>query len=154
MGSSVLTILFAYNLYGKALADDTLDLHLHDTFFVISRWMVLIPLFLLVTFMVFYVKTRIWETSSNTSHILLIISGLALGISITLIIKALSIYGIVGFTTYPPLTALGRTEISPPSMDSFSIILVNSLTAIQILILGITIYSAFQFGMKKQEQGN
>ena len=152
LAAAVLTIMIAYNRFGKSITDDTLDLHLHDTFFVISRWMVLIPLFLLVTFLVFFIKTQISKTSTDFSYIVFILSGLALGISITLIIKTLSISGIVGFTTYPPLTALGITEISPPNMDSFSIFLINSLTAIQIIILGITIYSAFQFGIKKHKQ--
>ncbi len=73
--SLVATILIAYFLFNWSLGNSTIDIHLHDTYIVFgSAWMVLLPLFLFLTFLVFFVKELPKKSSRKIPNSFLIAS--------------------------------------------------------------------------------
>ncbi len=93
--SLALTVLLALFLFGKTFLSGDLDLHLHDTYFIILRWLILTPLFLLVTLMIYFIKEFRKSFSRTFPSWLLVITGLTLVILLTFLIKSFSQFFVV-----------------------------------------------------------
>jgi heme/copper-type cytochrome/quinol oxidase subunit 1 len=147
--SLVLTSLLAIFLFGNSFLKGDLDLHLHDTYFVVSKWLVLTPLFLFATFLLYLIKTRFKKFNSPFSYWAIILSGMTLTVFLTIIIKTLSQFSTGGWTLYPPLSGLGPDRISELKPDPLSTLLANFLTVVQLIVIIITLITAYRWGTKK-----
>jgi len=147
-----LTILLAAFLFGWAFLKGDLDIHLHDTYFVFSSWLILTPLFLLVTFVLYFIKEKRKSFSRTLPNWLTIISGLTLVLTLTLLIKQFSEFANVltgGWTIYPPLSALKDPE---PELTKNPLVTIisNFLAVVQFIVLTMLIYVAFRCGTQKR----
>lgn len=152
--SLVLTTFLALFFFGQSFLNGDLDLHLHDTYFVISKWLVLTPLLLTVTFLLYLIKTRFKKLKTIFSYWVIVISGLTLIVSLTIIIKIVSQFATGGWTLYPPLSALGPDKISELKPDPLSTLIANSLTIVQFVVLVITLVISYRLGTRRQTQNN
>ena len=146
--SLVIALIFSLIIF----ANNGLDIHFHDTYFVLSPLTSLLPLFFLVTFCLYLIKTRFKKFKTNFSYWVLIGSGFFLTISLTFLIKIFSGFGSGDWTIYPPLSSLGTNNISQLDPNQLPHLISNFLILIQIVVLLITLIVAFRFGRRKQIQ--
>ena len=85
-----LTLLLSLFLFGKNFLSDTVDIHLHDTYFVIAPFHILLPIFFLVTFILYFIKEFHNSYRRTLPNWILIIVGLTLVIALTFVIKTFS----------------------------------------------------------------
>jgi len=143
-----LTILLISFLLGWSFPSETIDIHLHDTMFVISRWHILTLLFFLVTFIVYFIKESRKSFRQDLPNCLLIAIGLTLVILLTSLIQAFSQFSIGSWTLNPSLSALDQE--SEMSHDAVTKFIKNFLTIMQIAIIVILLFVAYRWGQKKE----
>ena len=147
------TLLLALLLLGRNFLSDTIDVHLHDTYFVIAPFHVLSAAFFLVTFIIYFVKEFRNSFRRIIANWILIMIGLTLVIALTYLIETFSHIFTVGWTSYPPLSALPETD-SGLSPDPVARFIIYFLTAIQILVLTMLLIAAFRWGKQKGSEKN
>ncbi len=125
----------------------TLDLHLHDTYFVFTAASIIIPLFLLVTFVLFFFKEIRLKFSRTLPNIIMISAGLLL---VTLFAYANKEFIKMGisprWTSYPPFSEVNANTYGPAILDQATILLTNSITVIQIVVTASLLYVTFCWG--------
>ncbi len=146
-----LTVLIASIFFGWSLLKGNLDLHLHDTYIVISGWIVLTPLFVLLTFTIYFIKEFRKSFGRTLSNWILIVIGLTIIISLTFLIQFISQLLITG-TLYPPLSALSQDKV--PVAKEIPVIgfVTNLLTIIQAVVLGMLLFVAYRWGAHKTKK--
>lgn len=138
------TTLLASALFGWPFVKGDNDLHLHDTYFVISRWIILIPFFLFVTFLIYFIKELRKSFSRIFSNYLLVITGLALIVLLTILIQSFAQFTLGGWTPYPPLSALEvENNIPEITEDTTTKFITGFLTIVQAVVLIMLTYFVY-----------
>ena len=106
------------------------------------------PFFLLVTFLIYFIKEFRTSFRGNLANTLLVIVGSTLIVSITILTRAISQSFITGWTIYPPLSALGPSD-PVVAHDPATKAILNILIIVQILILLMLLIVAYSWGSKK-----
>ena len=147
-----LTLLFSLFLFGKNFLSDTVDIHLHDTYFVIAPFHILLPIFFLVTFIVYFIKEFRNSFRRTLSNWILIIVGLTIVIALTFLIKTFSQIFTGGWTLYPPLSALGPDKVPELTQHPVTKVVTSFFTIIQFLVLTMLLFVAFRWGTQKAKE--
>jgi heme/copper-type cytochrome/quinol oxidase subunit 1 len=149
LGSTLLLGLF---FLGRHFLTGTLDIHVQDTYFVIPHLHILLPMFFLVTFIVYFTSGFRNSFKRTLSNWLLIVTGLILIISLTFLIEMFSQFFIGGWTLYPPLSALGPDkgpELPPDPGIKFITIL---LSIVQVAVIFMLLFATYRWGKQKSEK--
>ena len=149
--SLVLTILLSFLLFGQTFLTGDLDLHLHDTYFEISRWLVFIPLYLMLTFGIYFIKGIWLKLNTTFANWIIVVTGLTLIISLTVLIKTFSQFSVSDWTLYPPLSSLGPDKVSELKPVPQMTIIANFLTLIQIIISAMLLFAVYRWGKQKRD---
>jgi hypothetical protein len=147
--SLVLSVILAFMIFGKMLFSGITDLHFHDTYFVLAGVHALPPVFLVVTFAVYVVKVFRDAFKQVLANWILVLTGVAAIIMFAFFIKWLSMIFTGGWTSYPPLSALGDTQLSQPTLDTGAGLMITCLSVIQFAILVILLYATYRWGKSK-----
>ena len=147
--SLVLTLLISLFLFGRRFLSDTIDIHLHDTYFVIAPFDILPQIIFLVTFILYFLRGFRNSFQQTLPNWMLLIFGLALVISLTFLIQTFSQFFTGGFTIYPPLSALGPDKIPELTQDPAAKFITSFLTVIQIVILLALLFYVYRWGKQK-----
>jgi len=134
---------------------NTLDLHLHDTYFVFSAASIIVPLFLLLTFAFYFIKEIRNRFSRMFPNIILIAAGMLLVILLVFVNKEILLLGSSsgGWTMYPPLSGLPpQVEPGRVEMDPLISVITNAFTVLQVLVTGALLYAAFHWGRHTQSR--
>ncbi|MEO6456507.1 MAG: hypothetical protein ABIN97_20695 [Ginsengibacter sp.] len=150
--SLAITILFASFLFGWSFLRSDVNIHLHDTYFVISRWLILPLIFFLLVFIVYFIKEFRKSFSSTLANRVLTATGLILIVLLTFLIQSFSQSLIGGWTLYPPLSVLGPDSISQMTQNPVTKVITNSLIVIQILVLVMLLFAAYQWGAHRRKE--
>lgn len=148
--STGLAFLLALLLFGRNFFSDTTDIHLHDTYFVINPFHILLPTSLLMTFIVYFIKEFRNSFRRTLPNLILIITGLILVIALTFLIKTFSQVLTGGWTLYPPLSALGPDKVSELTQDPVAKFVTNFFTVIQFIVLIMLLFAAYRWGKQRQ----
>ncbi len=148
--SLVFTFLFSLLLFGGTFLSGDLDLHFHDTYFVMSRGLILTPIFLFVFFLLYLIKEKRKSFSWALLNWLIIISGLSLIIMLTILIQAFSQI-FTGWTLYPPLSDLGNSKGPEFTTNHIAKFIANFLIVVQLVVLTLLLYFAYCWGGTKNE---
>jgi hypothetical protein len=141
-------LLIARFLFGWRI-NDTVDLHLHDTYFVFSSETVIIPFFLFLNFLVFCFKEARRLFSQTIPNIIMFVSGLLLIAYMTNLGKDLIMAQTsFGWTAYPPPSAV--TDLFPVQKEAHPIVRVfaNVIIVFQLVIIFVLICVSFQWGTR------
>jgi heme/copper-type cytochrome/quinol oxidase subunit 1 len=147
-----LTLLLSLFLFGKNFLSDTVDIHLHDTYFVVAPFHILLPIFFLVTFIVFFIKEFRNSYRRTLPNWILVIIGLTLVIALTFLVKTFSQFFTGGWTLYPPLSALGPDKVPELTQDPATKFITNFFTVVQVIVLAMLLFVAFRWGTQKRNE--
>ncbi len=152
MMSFLATLIFAGILF-RMNFKHTIDVHLHDTYFVFSKLSLMMAFFLVVSFVVFMIKEKRNSFSETFPNWIILIVGCVLVFDIGLLITQISPYAKVivsGYTIYPPLSGLPGGEPLPAFTENIaSKVLTNSLILFQSLVILLLLYFTYKWGKRK-----
>lgn len=149
------TVIIAALLFGKVFFSGTLDIHLHDTYFVMQSWLLLMPIFLLLTFGTYFIREKQKSFVRPFNNGLLAIVGIALIVLLTFVIQNVSQFLTVGSTIHSPQSTLGiANNISNPTVSTFTQspaakIVSSFLIIVQCTVLVLFSYFLFHWGAKQ-----
>lgn len=150
-----LTILLALSFFGRTFLAGKLDIHLRDTYFVVSPMKILLPMFLLVTFIIYFLKELRNSFRITLSNWILAVLGFTLIIALAFLVKNFAQDFTGGWTVYPPLSALGPGKDRELTQQyPISEVIANFLMAIQIGILIMLLFVTYRWGIQKRKVAN
>jgi heme/copper-type cytochrome/quinol oxidase subunit 1 len=126
---------------GWEIPSQLIDIHLFDTYILIPAEYVVIALFLLLSFILFFAKEWRKGFSGDLSNCIIIISGLAWVLILSILIFQLPL--LYGMTFYPPLSELeGQTGHETHAMKYI-------LLAIQFLFISALLFVMYKWGKSR-----
>jgi len=144
-----LTTGLAFFLFGRHFLRGTVDIHLHDTFVVMAVLHILLPMFLLITFFIYFFKELGNSFNQALPNQILLSTGLILIMALTLLIKVFWQFSTGGWTLYPPLSALRPNEVPKLAQMPVTKVIANFLTVVQLLILAMLLFFVYHWGKRK-----
>ena len=147
--SWTVTFLVFLLFIGSPFADDTVDLHLYDTMFVIPRLHIFVTIFFVLSFIIYLVKETRNSFRKPIANSVLIILGITLVVLFSMALKIVSLFSNDGWTLYPPLSALGADEAIEIPDDKLSKYLGNFLTLLQVLVILVLLFVSYRCGKEK-----
>ena len=146
-----LAILLIFFIFHWTFPSETIDIHLHDTVFVIYRWHILTPIFFLITFIIYVLKEYRKSFKRPLPNSLLILIGITLVILITLLIQIFSQFLTGDWTLYPPLSALGSSESPEMTENPATKFITTFLTVVQIMVIALMLFVAYRWGKRTEK---
>jgi len=144
--SAILAFVLTGLLFGWSSINNTVDLHLSDTYFVFPAWSILTPLLLLVIFILYFIKEKRKSFSRNAPGWILIISGVLLIISLAILTNQLSKgIGMMGFST--AADSGPRFIVNP-----IATLVVNLMLVLEFISLILVLYVVYRFAIQKKHQ--
>ena len=133
-------------------ARGTLDLQMHDTYIVFSAATIIAPIFLLVTFLLYFIKENRKRFSRKVPNVILLMAGLGLIPALSFVNNTLILLGTnYGWTAYPPLSMLPESGPEGAELNLFTAVLTNVLIGLQILVTVALLYVVFHWGRGVKE---
>ena len=145
------TVLITIFVFGWTFLSNHFDISLHETYFTISSWKIVLPLYVFFAFIIYVVKEIRHQFSRRASNIIILIAGSILILLIATINKQVIISEMIYFgdaTVYPPLSAMSEAQMKKAISPAVHVVS-NSLTMIQFLVTLCLLYVAFKMGMNK-----
>ena len=144
----IVTILICRFVFLWDFSRDTLGLQLHDSYFVISAVSIIVPLFLLITFILYFIREIRTSFSRTLPNIILFVTGLLLIVMLAFLNKQFIRLGTTmgGWTIYPPLSALPEVQHRGSILNPAASVVTNTLTVLQMVVTIALLYSAFRWG--------
>lgn len=150
IGTIVLILILNFIFFGSDAfsADTTIDLNIHDTYFVIANMYFVLPLSIFLIFGIYLVRTLRSNFENLTVNIILIISItlLILVITTTNSIISVLIQQNAGWTINPPLSA-GVVDHDIEPNENYLGVLKNATYGTQILLLILLTFCGFKTGL-------
>ncbi len=154
IASFALALFLVYLLFGSKVLNNAFDLHIHDTYFVLSSWIAIIILFIITLFAIFFLKEFRYKHKRVLPNFIILLSGLLLAI---LLLYGIRILGSLdtdyaqrislptsSTSTLNESTVVEHNQLSP-TLNSLNSI----LSAVQIIIILILLYVSYRWGQKK-----
>ncbi|NHA06567.1 hypothetical protein G7092_22350 [Mucilaginibacter sp. HC2] len=151
------TRLFVPFLAGSWEGNASLDINLHDTYFVIDWSVIIIPVFLMLTTIIYLVKESFYCYKRRLQNLILIIANFLFLLIIYPLSALLNMIPKPDWTIYPPLSALPNGVISTADKGENILYFIKQITPaliiIFMLILVITaILTGKNWNLNKNEQ--
>ena len=144
--------LICYLLFDWDARGAIVDPQRSDTYFVISTATIVPPIFLLVTFVLYFIKEISNRFSKTVPNTILLITGLLLIILLAFVNKSIIVLGTnYGWTAYPPLSMVPELGSEGPELNPFAAVLTNVLTVLQIMVTVALLYAVFHWGRGVKE---
>ncbi len=128
------TRLFVPFLAGSWEGNASLDINLHDTYFVIDWSVIIIPVFLMLTTIIYLVKESFYRYKRRRQNLILIIANFLFLLIIYPLSALLNMIPKPGWTIYPPLSALPNGVISTADKGENILYFIKQATPIVIII--------------------
>ena len=148
----IVAAFICYFLFDWDARGAIVDPQRSDTYFVISTGTIVPPVFLLVTFVLYFIKEIRKRFSKTVPNSILLITGLLLIIVLAFANKSLIVLGTnYGWTAYPPLSMVPELGPEVAELNPFAAGLANALTVLQILVTLALLYVVFHWGKGVKE---
>lgn len=142
------TVLIAIFVFGWTFLGSHFDIRLHETYFTISSWKIVLPLFVFFAFFIFLVKEIKHQFSRKASNIIMLVAGSILILLIATINKQVIVSEMVyfgGSSVFPSLSAMNEVQMEKAVSPAMHVVS-NSLTVIQFLVTISMLYVAYKMG--------
>jgi hypothetical protein len=142
------TVLVTIFVFGWTFLSNQFDIRLHETYFTISSWKIVLPLFVFFAFFIFLVKEIRHQFSRKASNIVMLVAGSILILLIATINKQVIISEMVYFGdsgVFPPLSAMSEARMKKAISPAIHVVS-NSLTVIQFIVTLSLLYVAYKMG--------
>ena len=142
------TVLIAIFVFGWTFLGNHFDIRLHETYFTISSWKIVLPLFVFFSFFIFLVKEIRHQFSRKASNIIMLVAGSILILLIATINKQVIISEMVYFgdsSVFPSLSALSEAQMKKAISPAMHVVS-NSLTVIQFMVTISMLYVSYKMG--------
>ena len=106
------SLLMGRFLFGLSLSNSTLDIHLHDTYFVIDNAYLIVPFFIFFLFIIYSIRTFKNRFSISIANWTMLLSGILTISGLTILSRLFYQLSFAGLTLYPPLSQLGPDKFS------------------------------------------
>lgn len=146
----LLTLLLALPFLGGKVLSREFEITVHNKTVIIQQWIFTLPLYLLVTFIVYFIKTFRQNLSSKIANRILVAVGILLILLLTMVSALLPHLFSSGFTLYPPLSQLGPDQLPRIMHNHLLELLNNILMVVQLLVLVMLLVFVYQWGTVKQ----
>ena len=143
----VLSFLLAGYIADWKFSGD-ITFHFYDTYYVVIRWMIILPLFSFIAFLLFLLKEIRNGFGKALPAIIIFCSGVLSIVSLSLVMKFMPV--ISGYTMYPPLSALSDNWINV-GYDREMTVLFSIIAGMQMIVAIICIYVAYRLGTAKRK---
>lgn len=155
IGTTILVLILNALIFGKdgLKPDATLDINIHDTYFVFANFHFILLLTVLLFFGIYLIRSLCRNFKNLTANLILLISTIILIIIIngfSAIVENI-IQQSSGWTIYPPLSAgidLEQIEQEANLKNNSLNIISNLILIIQILLLVFLAYCGFKTGIR------
>jgi hypothetical protein len=142
------TVLVAIFVFGWTFLGNHFDIRLHETYFTISSWKIVLPLFVFFAFFIFLIKEIRHQFSRKVSNIIMLAAGSILILLIATINKQVIITEMVyfgGSSVFPSLSAMSELQMKKAVSPAMHVVS-NSLTVIQFIVTISMLYVAYKMG--------
>ncbi|MCS3795334.1 hypothetical protein [Niastella sp. OAS944] len=142
------TVLVAIFVFGWTFLGNHFDIRLHETYFTISSWKIVLPLFVFFAFFIFLVKEIRHQFKRKASNIIMLIAGSILILLLATINKQVIISEMVyfgGSSVFPSLSAMNELNMKKAVSPAMHVVS-NSLTVIQFFVTISMLYVAYKMG--------
>jgi len=142
------TVLVTIFVFGWTFLSNHFDIRLHETYFTISSWKIVLPLYVFFAFFIYLVKEIRHQFSRKASNVIMLFAGSILILLIATINKEVIISEMVYFgnsAVFPPLSAMSESQMKKAISPAMHVIS-NSLTFIQFIVTGSLLYVAYKMG--------
>lgn len=142
------TVLVAIFVFGWTFLGNHFDIRLHETYFTISSWKIVLPLFVFFAFFVFLVKEIRHQFSRKAPNLIMLIAGSMLILLLATINKQVIVSEMVyfgGSSVFPSLSAMNEVQMKKAVSPAMHVVS-NSLTVIQFIVTISMLYVAFKMG--------
>lgn len=148
----IVAAFICYFLFDWDARGAIVDPQRSDTYFVISTGTIVPPIFLLVTFVLYFIKEIRNRFSRKVPNTIALVTGLLLIILLAFANKSIIVLGTnYGWTAYPPLSMVPQVGPEGPELNPFAAGLANALTVLQILVTLALLYLVFHWGRGVKE---
>lgn len=145
----LLTYLLCKQIIGRT-ESDSVDIHLHDTYFVIAARHVRLTIFLIITFFLYFIKEAFRSFRVTLSNVILFVAGLTLVVGLAIVNKEfLRLSSNTGWTMYPPLSAL-KDKTPEVRYDPATTIISNGILILQLLVTSCLLIASYCWGRKRK----
>ena len=142
------TVLVAIFVFGWTFLGSHFDIRLHETYFSISSWKIVLPLFVFFAFFIFLIKEIRHQFSRKISNIIMLIAGSILILLLATINKQVIISEMVyfgGSSVFPSLSAMTELNMKKAVSPAMHVVS-NTLTVIQFFVTISMLYVAYKMG--------
>lgn len=142
------TVLVAIFVFGWTFLGNHFDIRLHETYFTISSWKIVLPLFVFFAFFIFLVKEIRHQFKRKASNIIMLIAGSILILLLATINKQVIVSEMVyfgGSSVFPSLSAMNELNMKKAVSPAMHVVS-NSLTVIQFFVIISMLYVAYKMG--------
>ena len=147
-----ITLVLAFTVFDwGSFSREQITIKYYDIYSAVSIEIFLVALFSIICFLMFLIKEIRHRFSRKIPSIIIIASGILLVIMLTMTTKFFPIIG--GYTTYPPLSALGDngTDVHY-GWDEEVNLLANIIITIQAIVIFTIVYIGYRLGVLKSKK--
>lgn len=161
--SALITVLIFALFFGKAIFQKTIDINLHDSYFVTQSSPLYVTLFIIIGFIIYYVKESKRNFVRKTQNIIILIFGLSLIIALIRMGSVVSTFKGMetayisqhqnesiakGWTVHPPQTNLKKPE--PQSTASLYNATEYSMILVKVIIVSLLLNLSYKWGKSQK----
>jgi hypothetical protein len=130
----LITVAICFSMFGKSIFQNRIEFNLLDTYFVVENHYVLIPFFILISFIFYFFKEKTYSFNRKMPFVIFLFFGLSLVAFIPL---------------FEPILSFSNFDNYGHKVPSFW----NAgklLTGIQLIVVVLMLFAAYSYGKSKK----